>query len=503
VSSGASAFPDRLNPILVKELRSALRGRYFRFLFPLTLLIATAIAVVLLVNLDAHLHAFAGRDFFQAMFGCLLVALIGLVPFSAFLSMGNEWDEHTYDLLVLSRLEARQIVLGKLGSVLVEAFLYLCAFVPFLSFAFLLRGIDLTSIVLLVAGAVVACVSASAIALMLSSVSRLRVVRVILMVALAAVLFGCALGGIVFVDEYARDPVAFDQAEHWIALTITLALIALPGLLSIAAAASLVAHAEENASTTPRVVVTALLLLLLAPCVWMQYENPSSNMPMMLGVVLSVGIALCDLFFVTEPETLTRHVRARVPSSPWRALLAAPFLPGGGRGVLLLLLHFALIHAALGWMVAVYVGVYPGHSNTDVRNTHLAVLVFQIYLFVYLALPSTIVGRRLQRAGVRVATRVLIPIGALLSLFLPALAGFLLRSEAWMEMRHPLSAPWVAFDCAWRHGVDGPTLGALIAGGVALALVLPRLVRALDELRRAARERARPAPAAAGVVDGA
>ncbi len=131
-----TSYPDALNPILVKELRSALRGRFFGILFPFTVLSAAVIAVILLIDRATWRTDTMGRDLFQAMYGCLLFAVTGLVPFSAFLSMGNEWDENTYDLLALSKLRPRQIVLGKLLSVGIEGLLYSSAFTPLLVFAF-------------------------------------------------------------------------------------------------------------------------------------------------------------------------------------------------------------------------------------------------------------------------------------------------------------------------------------------------------------------------------
>ena len=45
-------FSDRLNPVLLKEVRQAMRGRYFKITFWLTLTIATLVGLtVLLVTL--------------------------------------------------------------------------------------------------------------------------------------------------------------------------------------------------------------------------------------------------------------------------------------------------------------------------------------------------------------------------------------------------------------------------------------------------------------------
>ena len=70
----------------------------------------------------------------------------GLVPFSAMLSMTAESDEHTLELLQLSGLAGWRIVLGKLGSAMLQMLLIVSAFAPFLTVAFLMRGIAFSTI---------------------------------------------------------------------------------------------------------------------------------------------------------------------------------------------------------------------------------------------------------------------------------------------------------------------------------------------------------------------
>lgn len=487
-----AAFPDRLNPILVKELRSALRGRYFRFLFPLTLLVATVVAVLVVVDGVDRNTDVLGRQLFQAMFVCLLLAVNGLVPFSAFLSMGNEWDEHTYDLLVLSKLEPKRIVLGKLVSVGAEAMLYFSAFAPFLVFAFLLRGIDIATIVVLVIGAAILSASSSAVALALSSMGRHRVVRVILMAVLGAILFGANAGAIAFLDSYVRRPTALNTVEAWQVLTITYALIALPGVLAAAAGTSVLAHVEENASTAPRVLVTALLVVMLGVATWVQGTSPSREMTLAVGVMCAIGVALCDLGFVTEGLRLSRRVRLLVPRKKIAALFSIPFLPGAGRGVLLLLFHLALIAIAVGVMEAMgpSASFTRGGSGSPSRRS----FVFSCFLFVYLALPSLIATSACASARGRVIVRVLIPVVALLSIFLPMLLGFFVGASSWTDGRHIFNPIWVAFD-------DEVAAGIVVALFAAVVLVanVPRVSTSVQEVLDASAARARlvPSPAAA------
>jgi hypothetical protein len=462
----------------VKELRAALRGRYFRILFPLTLLVATAVAVLLLID-DLEWPDRAGRDLFNGVFTCLMLAVNGLVPFSAFLAMGNEWDEHTYDLLVLSRLKPRQIVLGKLLAVGVEGLLYFSAFTPFIVFSFLLHGVDIASIVVLLVGAGLCSASCSAIGLALSSLSRVRIVRVFLMVLLAGILTAANVAALAFSYQYVRHPGNFARAEDVIVLLITYSIVAVPGVLASSAAASTISHAEENASSGPRAVITGLLVFVLALAIWGQAVSPDSYAPMVAGTIGTLFCSLCAIIFATEPERFSRRMRGLVPRTRARAWSATPFLPGGGRGLILLVLQFALILVCVGVMVA----LGPSGSSTLYAPGHslLSILGLQSYFLAYVALPSTLVAGRSGRARTRLLTRALIPVGALVSIFLPALVGFLVGQRSWMEMRHAFNPFWMAFDAT---SSDARTLYILLGLGV-LACCLPRMLRSVHEVEEA------------------
>ena len=149
---------DRLNPILVKEIRAALRGRVFRIGFLCTIVLLTVTSLTLFNRVGLRPGPDEGQAYFLGILTCLEIAVIGLVPFSTFSAMGAEWDENTYDLLVISNMQPLQIVRGKLACAVVQTLLIFSAFAPFLVFAFLLRGVDLSAVVLILVLVVVSSV---------------------------------------------------------------------------------------------------------------------------------------------------------------------------------------------------------------------------------------------------------------------------------------------------------------------------------------------------------
>ena len=81
------------------------------------------------------------------------------------------------ELVGITRLSASAIVRGKLLAALVQSLLYTVALLPFLSFSFLMRGIDVLTICVLLGAAIVVAVWSTNLALFLASLVPNRIVR--------------------------------------------------------------------------------------------------------------------------------------------------------------------------------------------------------------------------------------------------------------------------------------------------------------------------------------
>jgi hypothetical protein len=58
-------------------------------------------------------------------------------------------------------------------------------------------------------------------------------------------------------------------------------------------------------------------------------------------------VTVCGFFAATEADFVSRRVRRGIPKTLLLRLLATPYLPGGHRGFLYLVIHLALIPVAL------------------------------------------------------------------------------------------------------------------------------------------------------------
>jgi ABC-type transport system involved in multi-copper enzyme maturation permease subunit len=167
-----------LNPILVKELRSRMRGARAFVLLSVYLLVLGGVTLLLYVAMadNAANDIDAGRQIGKAMFLVIgAVALVEVCLITPTLTSGaiaGERERETYDLLIASLLSPWQIVWGKLASALAFALLLVAVVVPVMSLAFLFGGVSLAEVLIALAGLIATSVAYATLGLFWSAVLR-------------------------------------------------------------------------------------------------------------------------------------------------------------------------------------------------------------------------------------------------------------------------------------------------------------------------------------------
>jgi ABC-type transport system involved in multi-copper enzyme maturation permease subunit len=489
---------ERLNPVLVKEVRQALRGKTFRISLALTLVAATVASTILILAQDPDAALDSGVQYLTSIYVCLAVALLGVVPFSAFQSMGAEWEESTYDLLVLSDLRPRRIVIGKWLSSFVLALLFVAAFLPYLTFAFLLRGVDLVALGVLVVGTLLVSGVLSASAIAISSSSPTRFVRMMLVVALASGLLSLVPMASALAYQLLTNAGLLADPD----LQMVIAWLGLAGVLSVAMsvaiACSRLAHPEENRSSGLRVIGSLGIVAGLAATAHLYLRSGQPVSALALALMLLVSLFVGGAWLCVEPLPLGRRVRKQVPRSTALGLLATPWLPGGARGFAYVVAHAALVLGCLAlllrWEPATSSGRLAFGPNAGQVTTILVVVV--LYGVIYLGAPLLFFSRGLARPGVRRGAIAAIFAFAACAALLPSIYGLVTGDRALQEGRH-LGLPAFLLEQiddqssglsprAWQN-----LLSVALAAAVVLLLHLPRCAAAYAEVARASRERRR------------
>lgn len=486
----SGSLPDRMNPVLVKELRQAQRGKVFAIALVVTLVFALLGAAMSALRIEDQrtFSESSGPMFFQSVYFFLNVAVLVVVPFQAFVSMGAERDDNTMEMLVLSNLKPRQIVMGKVLAALAQGLVFGLAFLPFVVTAFLLRGIDLETLLLVLLLTAFACAVLTNFAVMLSAVVQKRILRVLTMVALAGGLFMLVPFAGMIAGEWFRRPEFMAEPEFYPILLQCLAFVAAGSLMVFAVACNMMAHEEENRSTNIRLAVTALCVIGVGTVAYDVFLIGGRGMPR--EAVYGVGTAglflltfFC-LFFVLEPERLGRRVAPAVPRSSLRAMLFTPWLPGAGRA-----LAFSAVHIVAVVVSIIAIGAFAhtwrfrpgpastsGHTYVVADHMTLALLATALYCALYTLVPAVLLGG-MRRTGVqRNVARFLALLIPLVLIIAPAVVGLFLGLEEVREFRHFGNPFWV-IDEVWDQDQHRVTGSMVFIGGVTALLGLMSLRR--------------------------
>ncbi|MGL4512030.1 MAG: hypothetical protein ACRCT8_02995 [Lacipirellulaceae bacterium] len=392
------AAGDRLNPLLVKETRQALKSRQFTLWFALLLVACWVITVggVALIG-PSVLFVSAGPYLLRAYYAVLALPLVVVVPFAAYRSLAMEQDDNTRDLLEVSSLTPRQMINGKLGSAALQATLFLAAVAPCIAFTYLLRGIDATTIILVLAYAIFASLGLSMLGLLVASATRQKGGQVLLSVLLAGGLFSAlwavlGIANAVLTFELGlRNEVGFWQAHAAFAC-----LYATTFAVAYQAAVGLSTFASANRSTGVRVALVVQQAVFLG---WIVGVIWSEAVPVQVAaagmVIASVYWFVAGAAMTGEQPTLSQRVRRTLPQSALGRALGAWFSPGPAAGYV-----FAVANAAVATAVCCGVSalLLPGGFSwfASVNSgPELGGVVLLGYLAVYLGLGRfAIIGLR-------------------------------------------------------------------------------------------------------------
>src|SRR5262245_25681301 len=184
---------DWLSPLVVKEVRQVVRGREFALSFSASLV--AGLIVAFLGATDAVAGGTAGSWTFVALMGCLGFFALAVVPLGAFNALRRERVEQTFDLITLTALSSRRVVVGKLMAQAVRLTTLFAAMAPFVAMSFLLGGIDFVTIVISLVMLFMASLWVCALCVFLSALAKSR--------ALSAVLFAAVGIGVLFFVGFA------------------------------------------------------------------------------------------------------------------------------------------------------------------------------------------------------------------------------------------------------------------------------------------------------------
>ena len=352
---------DRLSPIVVKEVRQLTRGREFYYSFAVSLLFGLAIAFFGATDALTG-EGTSGRWTFVALMGSLTILGIGVVPLGAFSALRNERLEQTLELITVTALSPRRVVIGKLLAQGVKLATLFAGLAPFIAMSFLLGGIDFGTILLSLLVLFMWSMWACAACLFLSSLLKTRAMTgfvfggVVIVMFVVFIVFGLGRAMVFVASRGAASgfplPFGGTGSDSWwvLAMATTACLATMVNLVLLAE--NRLSPPTENRVTPLRVGFLVQFLLIVG---WTSsfINEPAgvrANAAEALGVLGGLHLALVAMFTVTEDLMIPRRLLLRLKAeSRWYRPLAL-FGPGAGRGALYVLTQMALLVMA-GWLL--------------------------------------------------------------------------------------------------------------------------------------------------------
>lgn len=369
-------FPGWLPPMLVKELRQGLRTRGFvgmLVVFQVVMLVVMFGALSEQTTAAGAMRAATSSSTSGVFWTIMFVQLILLTPMRAIGGLQQEVDSRTLDLLMLTRLNAWGVVLGKWISLVAQTLLLVCTMLPYLVVRYFTDNADIL-------GDLARCLAMVGVSAVLAAAGLWgsglgKAMRIVLMIVMVwgLMALGGAFGSRMFGMGFA--PVR-GGGMSVLNSPIQIFDAALITAFFLVSAVRNIAPLAENHSLFIRSL--PVLALLPVPFIALSGSNALANQQLLAGGLLLTLVLIFEFASTRIPMAVQwRHWRARGPRFAWfgRALL-----PGWQSAFV-----FGVVVAA-GWALLA-LGLIGGVSSYG-QTLHLAWLA--PLLFTALLFPAVL-----------------------------------------------------------------------------------------------------------------
>ena len=488
---------DLLNPILVKETRQALKSSQFAITFVLVLILTWIVTIGVVAGIGPRIfYSAEGGTLLAWYYAVLALPLIVVVPLASFRSLTTEREDNTYDLLSITALKPRQIISGKLGSSVAQMAVYLSAITPCLAFTYLLRGVDLPTIIVLLVYTFFWSLGLSMIGLLLAALTPQRFVQVFVLVAFVAGLLTMLWLAIVMgIEASSRGGRAVWEAgdNFWVLAAAMATAYFSTFALAYFAAAGMITFTSENRSTPLRICMLIQQAVFIG---WMAFgwikDDFDHGAVVAMAMLSGVYWYVMGTMLTAERSEMSQRVRRRLPQSFFGRVFLTWLNPGPASGYMFVIANLSSL-AMLSLFACVFGEIMRAPSG---RPTFTEVIYFNVigwaYVVAYLG-----IGLLVIRAVRKIATVTML--ASVLINFLLLLAGFgipyAIKSMS-VQLRDAdysflqITDPFFSLMHVVDNGVSADAnVIALIVGGVSLCVLIlnmPSVIRELRVVREAA-----------------
>lgn len=312
-------FPDWMSPMLVKELRQGMRSRVFMLAFFIT-------QILMILSVSFSLSAAGTRGdtvrFFDGLFWALVGApLLLVMPVRAFGGIGREIRACTLDLILLTRLSAWRVLVGKWCALVAQTLLLVCSILPYVVLRYFLGGVNLlddlqTAFLLTLASAALTAVTLALSPYQSKILRGLFIIGFMFLIQASPFIIGMMAAGAV-----SSGP-GSDPLFHWRLYAALILYFPAFILFALQSGAGRIAPPAENHAALKR--LTGFVFLLAAPIlIWLGIEPEIS-----FAVTLFCLVPLAADSLTEDPPRVPAVYANFVRRGLWGRIAASFLLPG-------------------------------------------------------------------------------------------------------------------------------------------------------------------------------
>lgn len=438
VSSAPPRFAfldDRVNPIVVKELRQAVKSWFIVGLLMLMLAVLTLIQLLWVMNSTeiGSPTSGEGRDLFLVFQATLLmIALLGL-PIYTGVRLAAERASATSDLLYVTTIRPWSIVWGKLAAGVIVTGLVFAACAPFMIVTYLLRGIDPPTILFVLGLDFLLVLSGLVVAIFLGALPVGLGFKVFLgIVGVAALLWTYGITTAAVSSEIVFSGIVsdFSDPEFLWGLAATLFFWGAALVLLLLLVVAMIAPPSSDRARPLRVYVTGLWLvgggMSVGMAAWYDEAILLAFWPMGSAFVLLPALLLA----ASERDEFGPRQRRAVPRNSLGRLVSFTFSSGCAGGLLWASGLFGLsLLLALG--LEQRIPASSGRDSDTFAWLLLALLICGLFTLGYVLLATFLRHRFLKTPTKQLATGGIAAVILAVAMLGPPLIAFALDPRQW------------------------------------------------------------------------
>jgi len=325
------------NPIVIKELRQAVRSWAVTgmLLLFLTVLFIVSLGFLVAQSFEVDANTELGGSMFSFFLVILAGASVFFIPLYVGVRVATERQENNPDLFYVSTLSPARIIRGKFLCGAYVALLFFSACMPFMAFTNLLRGVDLPTVFFILSFLFLVVCAANQIAIFFACVPASRPFKILLALGGFIASFWIVIPLVLFSIDFMRSGVGTMMGERnfWMntltAMGVGLAVVGMFFVLSVA----LISPPSTNRALPVRIYITVIWLLGgLLNFGWVVQTGEADRMNVWTYATFAL-MMFALLVTISNSDQISLRVRRAIPQAGLKRAPAFVFFNGAAGGL--------------------------------------------------------------------------------------------------------------------------------------------------------------------------